>query len=97
MRNPYRRHLATLAIVVLLLAVALAAGCGGRSETTSTTSPAASPTVQITKMAIITPEKANDYGWNQQGAESAKKAADVRRRRRSSCRTALATATSRRS
>ena len=41
MRNPYRRHLATLAIVALLLAVPVAAGCGGRSETTSTTSPAA--------------------------------------------------------
>jgi simple sugar transport system substrate-binding protein len=54
----------------------LSAGCGREETTTSTASPAASPTVQITKMAIITPEKANDYGWNQQGAESAQKAAD---------------------
>jgi basic membrane protein A len=76
MRNPYRRHLAVVAAVVLLLAVLLAASCGGRSESTSSGSPAASPTVMVTKMAIITPEKANDYGWNQQGAESAQKAAD---------------------
>ena len=96
MRNPYRRHLATLAVVVLLLAVLAAAGCGGRSETTSTTSPAAPAAVKVTTVAVITPEKANDYGWNQQGVESA------RRRRppsvpRSSSRTARATATSRRS
>jgi basic membrane protein A and related proteins len=76
MRNLHRRHLATLAIVVLLLAVILTVGCGRSENTTSTASPSASPSVQITKMAIITPEKANDYGWNQQGAESAKKAAD---------------------
>ncbi len=75
MRNPYRRHLAALAVVVLLLAVLAAAGCGGRSETTSTTSPAASPSVQVTKVAVITPEKANDYGWNQVGVESVKAAA----------------------
>jgi len=76
MRNLRRRHLATLAMVVLLLAVVLTAGCGREETATSTASPTASPSVQITKMAIITPEKANDYGWNQQGYESAKKAAD---------------------
>ncbi|HJW75582.1 MAG TPA: BMP family ABC transporter substrate-binding protein [Thermoleophilia bacterium] len=76
MRNPYRRHLAALAIIVLLLAVLVAAGCGREETTTSTASPAASPSVQVTKMAVITPEKANDYGWNQQGVESAQNAAD---------------------
>jgi len=40
-------------------------------------SPAASPamTSKITKMAYISPEQANDYGWNQQGAEGAQAAA----------------------
>jgi basic membrane protein A len=76
MRKLHRRHLATLAIVVLLLAVILTVGCGRSENTTSSASPTASPSVQVTKMAIITPEKANDYGWNQQGYESAKKAAD---------------------
>ncbi len=39
-------------------------------------SPAASVKAsKITKMAYISPEQANDYGWNQQGAEGAKAAA----------------------
>jgi basic membrane protein A len=76
MRNLHRRHLATLAIVVLLLSVVLAAGCGRSTSSTSSGSPSAEPSVKVTKMAIITPEKANDFGWNQQGAEAAKKAAD---------------------
>jgi basic membrane protein A len=33
-------------------------------------------TSSITKMAYISPEQANDYGWNQQGAEGAQAAAD---------------------
>jgi len=77
MRNLHRRHFATLAIVVLLIAVLLTVGCGrSSSSTTSSGSPSAEPSVKVTKMAIITPEKANDYGWNQQGVESAQKAAD---------------------
>jgi basic membrane protein A and related proteins len=72
----HKQHLALLAILALVLVGVLLAGCGSRSETTSSGSPSASPTVKVTKMAIITPEKANDYGWNQQGAESAKAAAD---------------------
>ena len=38
---------------------------------------AASPAtgVELTTIAVITPEKANDYGWNQQGVEGAKAAA----------------------
>ncbi len=36
----------------------------------------APPAVTITKMGIVAPEKANDYGWNQQGVEGAQAAAD---------------------
>jgi simple sugar transport system substrate-binding protein len=39
--------------------------------------PSAAPTVanKVLKMGIISPEKANDFGWNQQGVEGAKAAA----------------------
>jgi simple sugar transport system substrate-binding protein len=39
--------------------------------------PSASPAVanKVLKMGIIAPEKANDFGWNQQGVEGAKAAA----------------------
>jgi len=30
----------------------------------------------ITKMAVVAPEEGNDYGWNQEGVESAKEAAE---------------------
>ena len=57
-----------LALVVLAAVVALSAGCGGRSdESTTTASPSAGGT-KVTTVVVITPEKANDYGWNQQGA-----------------------------
>jgi simple sugar transport system substrate-binding protein len=36
----------------------------------------APPAVTITKMGVVAPEKANDYGWNQQGVEGAQAAAD---------------------
>ena len=73
--------------VMILLAAALVAvspcvltGCGsdGSEDTPTTTS--AGPDGPSTsadagqmpaKMAIIAPEKANDFGWNQQGVESA--------------------------
>jgi basic membrane protein A len=71
-----RHHLALLAIVALVVIGLMLAGCGRSESSSSTTSPSATPSVKVTKMAIITPEKANDYGWNQQGVESAKKAAD---------------------
>ena len=32
---------------------------------------------EVTKIGIVAPEKANDYGWNQQGVESAQAAADA--------------------
>jgi simple sugar transport system substrate-binding protein len=66
-----------IVLVIVALAVALIAGCGGRSdeEDEAEVSPAAG--VQLTKIAVITPEKGNDYGWNQQGVEGAQTAADA--------------------
>ena len=65
-----------LILALAVTAVALIAGCGGRS-TTSDSSPSASGAagIDVTKVAVITPEKGNDYGWNQMGVESAQKAA----------------------
>ncbi len=59
-------------------AMALAvAGCGsdsgGSAATTDTGGDAAAK--KVTKFAIVTPEKGNDFGWNQQGVEAAKKVA----------------------
>ena len=49
------------------------AGCaGGGDATTTTASPART---LVKKMAVVTPEVAKDFGWNQQGVESAKKVA----------------------
>ena len=56
----------------------------------SRTPPAAA--ASISKMAIAAPEKANDYGWNQQGVESAS-APPTRRAPRSRSPTASATRT----
>ena len=66
--------------LILALAVVTAgviAGCGGRSADTTSPSPAASSGVTLTKIAVITPEKGNDFGWNQQGVEGAQAAADA--------------------
>lgn len=58
-----------LALVLLLYA----AGCGRQ---TGGASPSASA-AQVQKVAIITPERANDYGWNQQGVAGVKAAAEA--------------------
>lgn len=81
MKHPKYRHLVVVMLVLaLVLSAALIAACGGRDEGTdtgdggdATASPDAG--VKVTKIAVITPEKANDYGWNQQGVEGAKAAA----------------------
>lgn len=73
-----RRLLVTMLILALVLSsVALIAACGGRDDTADTGDGEASPDagVKVTKIAVITPEKANDYGWNQQGVEGAQAAA----------------------
>jgi basic membrane protein A and related proteins len=71
-----------LMLAALLLAV-FAAGCGGDEgdEGTPAATGAGTDTgggaqVEIDKIAIVAPEKANDYGWNQQGVEGARKAAE---------------------
>jgi simple sugar transport system substrate-binding protein len=45
-------------------------GCGEGAGVVTTSVPAAQGPIK--KIAIITPEKGNDFGWNQQGVESAK-------------------------
>jgi basic membrane protein A and related proteins len=64
-----------LVLVLAVAALALVAGCGGRSSGGSSASPSAGAGVKVTTIAVITPEKANDFGWNQQGVEGAKAAA----------------------
>jgi len=58
---------AVLAMAVTLALIALVVGCGS-AKTNSTGVPAAGPA----KIAIIAPEKGDDFGWNQQGIESAR-------------------------
>lgn len=55
-------------------AAASTAASAGPSAAASE-SPAASVANKITKMAVIAPEKGNDFGWNQQGVDGAKAAA----------------------
>jgi simple sugar transport system substrate-binding protein len=85
MKHTKYRHLVVVMLILALVlsTVALVAACGGRDEGTDagddTASPAASESaaagIDVTKVAVIVPEKANDYGWNQMGVESAQKAA----------------------
>ena len=72
----FHQGLVAALILVLVLVLASAAACGGRDDSAE---PAASESagVELTKIAVITPEKGNDYGWNQQGVEGAQKAADA--------------------
>ena len=77
-----RRLVKCAAAVLLAVALALAlAACGGDDDDSgaaaattggSSSTPAAA---SISKIGIAAPEKANDYGWNQQGVESAQRAA----------------------
>jgi simple sugar transport system substrate-binding protein len=64
-------------LALTVVAVAMIAGCSGRTETTTSTSPSSGSgtSVKVTRVAVITPEKANDFGWNQQGVDGAKAAA----------------------
>jgi basic membrane protein A and related proteins len=60
-----------LGVLLVLVAVFAANGCGRSTPASSTSS---SP-VSIKDLAIVTPEKANDFGWNQQGVAALKAAA----------------------
>jgi basic membrane protein A len=68
-----------LILALAVVAVGVVAGCGSRSDTTTTTSPSPGSSsgsgIKVTKVAVITPEKGNDMGWNQQGVEGAQAAA----------------------
>jgi simple sugar transport system substrate-binding protein len=66
MRSRSRAWSGVLAAGLLLVAAAPAIG----------QSPAAPMASSITNMAIISPEEATDFGWNQQGVEGAQAAAD---------------------
>ncbi len=72
----HKSRLALSAALALVVVGLVLAGCGRSESSGSSASPSATPSVKVTKMAIITPAKANDFGWNQQGVESAQKAAD---------------------
>jgi simple sugar transport system substrate-binding protein len=61
-----KQGLATLLTVLLALCV-VSLGQGLISEARAGTT--------ITKMAVVAPEEGNDYGWNQEGVESAKEVA----------------------
>jgi basic membrane protein A and related proteins len=62
------------AVVAMLLAAGLLAACG--SDDDGDTSGDESSSAPISQFGIVTPEKGNDYGWNQQGVEGAQKVAD---------------------
>lgn len=76
-RHPFRASVIVSLALALLLVLAVT-GCSSEANTgtlpggDSTTTITAAPVPPVpTKMAIVAPEKANDYGWNQQGVESA--------------------------
>ncbi len=67
-----RSRTAVLAAGLVSASLLLAAVAPALAQSPAAGSPMAS---KITKMAYISPEQANDYGWNQQGAEGARAAA----------------------
>ncbi|MHB9150070.1 MAG: BMP family lipoprotein [Thermoleophilia bacterium] len=58
-----------LALVTLVLVMG---GCGGSGTSTTSSSQGPEAGSVVTKVGIVTPEEASDYGWNQEGAESAR-------------------------
>ena len=78
MRTLLKWSAAALAAVVLALALT---ACGDDDDSAgaaaSTGGSASTPAASISKIGIAAPEKANDYGWNQQGVESAQRAAQA--------------------
>lgn len=89
-RSPGVTILALVAAMALLVFGIALVGCGGGDETTTTTATAdttattetapestatTEAAVKVTKMAVTAPEEGTDFGWNQQGVESAEKVA----------------------
>ena len=62
-----RRKTLSTGIALLVVGVAATAGAGADS----------SKSTAVSKIAIATPAKANDYGWNQQGVAAARNAGKV--------------------
>ena len=60
-----------LAAAALMLG-GLVAGCGS-DDSSSDSGDDSGSSAPISSFAIVTPEKGNDYGWNQQGVEGAEK------------------------
>ncbi len=85
-RLPRALSLLPLLMLVALAVVALPLGCssgegpaggGGATDTSATGPGPGQPSPGMPgKIAIIAPEKGNDFGWNQQGVESARVIAD---------------------
>ena len=87
--RPTRSRFAVWAAGLTAISLILGACSSGATPSPSaagTTAPSASPSAvaaspsasvanKVTKMAVIAPEKANDFGWNQQGVDGAKAAA----------------------
>ena len=63
----------SLAAVAVIAALGITA-CGDDDSSADTASAPAAASA-VAKIGIAAPEKANDYGWNQQGVESAQRAA----------------------
>ncbi|MFH0916782.1 MAG: BMP family ABC transporter substrate-binding protein [bacterium] len=80
MGSRWTRTLVLMMVVALLATAAFVVSACGAEETTTTVAPATSTTgaaaVAVKKIGVIVPEKANDYGWNQQHADAAKRMAD---------------------
>ena len=89
MSSRWTRTLVLIMVVALLATAAVVvAACGGEEETTTTAAPettttmapetttTGAPTAMVKKIGVIVPEKANDYGWNQQHAEAGQKMAE---------------------
>ncbi|MHB1345615.1 MAG: BMP family protein [Thermoleophilia bacterium] len=59
--------------VLVLALVAGVGGCGDGGGPTSTVGSGSGR--EVTKVGVVAPEEANDFGWNQEGVEAAKKLA----------------------
>ncbi len=68
-RAPFAWLLPWSAVIVLVVLATMSGCADGSSDAISTSTEGQGST--ISKMAIITPEPANDFGWNQQGVEAA--------------------------
>ena len=77
MRTLLKWSAAALAAVVLALALTACGDDDDSGAAASTGGSASTPAASISKIGIAAPEKANDYGWNQQGVEGAQRAAQA--------------------